>query len=159
MDVLREWAVSFCAAALICGAVSTVSAGGRMEKSIKLVLALVMLCILVGPLRDIKACGVDASQLAASPLGTSEKLETVIDSQLKSATSQAVESLVERELRLLGCEVYDISAQTDISQDGCISIGQVTAVINESDEAQCRAAEKKLLDDLGIVANVTARGE
>lgn len=125
MEAVREWAVALCAAAVLCAGAQIITPDEKKGKWMRIVFASVMLCAMVLPLARISGCRLSYDS-NISDYSPDRRLCEAIEEQTASAVSSTVCRLVEDCLLGYDVEAEDISVSMDISDDGCISIGQIT---------------------------------
>lgn len=159
MDAVREWAVSLCAAAVLCAAAGMLAPEDKQGKCFRTVLSAVMLCLMISPLSRIKECSGSTDGYTAVPEQTGSELFELVERQTADAMSASVSNLVGHELDELGVSAREIYVVMDISQDGCISIGQVTVALDGSDADRAGEVRSRLYAQLGLDAEITVMEE
>lgn len=159
MEWLKEWALALCAAAVMCAVFEMMSSSGKNSKAFRLVTASVMLCVIISPLSRMGSCMNDFDSFIAAPAETGERLCSAIEEQTRRAMTGAVEQIVRQCAGSLGVELEEISVGMDISGDGCITIGQVTAVIAGTDRKTADRLENDLESVYGIQSEVLTAEE
>ena len=158
MEALREWAVALCGAAVLCAGAGIIAPDEKQNRRLRMILASVMLCAVVLPLARLTACDV-RYDIADEPFRPDSRLCSAIEQQTASAVSGAVQELVSDCLEDLSVEAEDISVVMDISEDGCISIGQVAVRAAETGGRSASEIEDVLYSRLGLKAEVTTSEE
>ncbi len=153
MDALREWAVALCAAAVLCAAAGIIAPEEKSGKGLRIILASVMLCAVVIPLGRMTGCEFRYDSHDAEYVPDKRLCET-IEQQTADAVSGRVEELISGCLDELSVEAEDIAVDMDISDDGCISIGQVTITVTEPYAADAVSIADALYCRLGLKAEV-----
>ncbi|MBE6759970.1 MAG: hypothetical protein E7554_07770 [Ruminococcaceae bacterium] len=159
MDGLREWAIALCAAAVLCAAAEMIAPSDKNGKGIRVIAAGVMLCAVILPLSRMDCSGFRDITLGAEAFEPDTRLCAAIEQQTADAVSGTVESLVSDCLRRLGVEWEDISVVMDISEDGCISIGQITVRTAAGQTVSQEETESELYSRLGLSAEVITAEE
>lgn len=159
MEAVREWAVTICAAAVLCAAVSGLAPESRLTKGLGIVLAAVMLSALASLAAAVGDIKIDTEKLSMHFFAEESELNDLVERQTADAVEDAVRRLIARRLESNGISAEDIRVETDISDDGCISIGQVTVITAGTDEAHRRETAELLSDMLGINAEVAVSEE
>ncbi len=152
MEALKEWAAALCGAVVLCCAANLIAPEGKNRKMMQAVLSLVMLCVLISPLRTINSCRTDFSALEKQVTEPGERLLDTVEQQTCDRIEMSLNDLVESELYSMDIIPEKISVDTDISPDGCISIGQVTVTVRSSSADQCGRIKDILKQRLGLDA-------
>ena len=152
MDAVKEWAVAVCAAAVLSAAVGMLTNGGSSAKSMRFLLSVVMLCLLIEPLGSIKECADNVNLIISGPVEDNNRLLNAVEDQTVSYMSRSVSELIDSELDAMGVYAQKIQVNMDISEDGCITIGQVVITVNEEDHARADELSTRIYDRLGLNA-------
>jgi len=148
MEYVKEWAVSLCSAAVLCSAVSILSPKKNIEGMIKPVMTCVMLCLLILPLSRIKGCEYEFEPSRIHDNENSSELIRTVEEQSSRMISESIEQMIMDELNCIGVYPKNILVDMDISDDGCISIGQITVM--HSADADGSMIERELRSRLGL---------
>ena len=159
MDGIREWAAALCAAAVLCAAFGMVTPEGKQGKCFRLVLSILVLCLIVSPLSELKGCTKSAENFFTQPASAESELMSLVESQTVSAISDSVSRLVADELEELGITAQEICVGMDITEDGCISIGQVVIVAAHKDSLAAGTIIDRIYNRLGLTAQVRTAEE
>ena len=154
MDGIKEWAIALCAAATLCAVCEMLTAAGRQGRAFRFVTASVMLCVIASPLAEIYSFRTRAADYISSPCEPDLMLYSTVEKQAESAVSAGVEDIVQRCADSLGIALDKIHVDMDISRDGCISIGQITAVTISADHSAADRLERELQTVYGLDAEV-----
>lgn len=150
MDWFRQLALTVCTMSVVCAAAGLLVPEGKLEKVMKLAISCVLLMSVILPLRQIESCRLRFDSQIEAAGNEESRIEDVITFQAQKVTARAAEELIRQRLSENEILIEEIKVRMDSSPDGCISIGQVTLVMDISDEAVVRRAEKVLSEQLGI---------
>lgn len=153
MDSLKEWAISVCAAAVICAALDMLIPEHKYEKVLRLCLAAFALCVCIAPLSGLQSCGGEwrhSNKEEMQYTRLSSDLQQQVERQSAAAVEGAVSRIIDEKLRQLGFSSYEIAVKTDIAADGSITIGQVAVTLAGTSDAEAAAAQSALEQYLGI---------
>lgn len=121
MSTFRSFVTAFCAATVFAGGVELLCPKGRMTKTVKYALSVFMLF-----------CIVSAALLFT---GTKIKLDTPsVNIEKTDMSALAARQTFAEALRRENIEFSEITVCTDKSDDGSISITEVTVYTSESEE-------------------------
>lgn len=140
MNTVREIALSFCASAIFCAGIGVLG-GAALQKSGRYIIALIMLCSVVG---TVAAADIDFSFL--SNVSVSED-EPAVSEDL---SGYAAEQLVGGLLRERGVDLQKITAEVTKNRDGGIVINKLL-ISGAEDEKKVR----DILGEIGIDCVVT----
>lgn len=150
MDTIREWAAALCAVVVLCCAANLSAPEGKNSRMLRAVLSLVMLCTLISPLGEIKSCRLEVDRLEQKLSSSEDRLMCTVEQQTCDMINWSLTDLIEDELYSIDIIPEKIYIDMDISEDGCISIGQVTVTVKNSDAARCGRIEETLRGRLGL---------
>ena len=148
MSEIKDFAMTVCGAAVLCAAANMLAPAEKYEKVIKITLAAVMICAIITPLTRLSQIRLEFERYRAADAGYHDGLRDEIESQTESLMERAAAGLIEEALRKNGVRPKNILINTDRTQDGGISIGQVSVTVGAAAEAA--VAEKVIKDELGI---------
>lgn len=155
METVREWGIALCAAAVLCAVFGMIVPEGKMSKQLRTIMSMVVLCVILSPVSTISDCSRRLESVSAEPVLADSELSGLIEEQTASAMSDAVCRLVSSELEEMNISPRNISVCVDISPTGCISIGQVEVVLEETEAGMAPAVRERLHEQLGLSAAVT----
>jgi len=154
MQSALEWAAALCAGVVMCAAFGIIRPGGKQSAAFRMVTSAAMLCILISPLSELGGCAVRVKDFISAPSEPDNRLCRTVEEQTSRAMKEAVEGIVTRCAEEIGLAAGEISVMMDISEDGCISIGQVTVVLAEGTESDAAALRDRLDREYGLSAEV-----
>jgi len=149
MESIKEWAISLCGAAALCATVGMIAPEGKTGKCMKLVMTLVVLCLMLSPLSQIGSCSADLKDHISLPAETDSDLLRLVEEQSAEAISRSVNYVIEEQLETLGVHAKEINVSVDSSDDGCITISQADAIV-QNEGHDLREIERTLGGRLGF---------
>ncbi len=146
METLKQWALGVCAAAIFSSVIYALAPKGSMQKALRCVTALAVVCAIVLPLASamIKLELPKAQQKVDIPTELSRDMEY----QLTAAYSQQLCAQAQEILESCGIFDCEIDALTDIDETGSISIKKVNIILPEDAQVP-NAAQGKLCELFG----------
>ena len=152
MDIIRDWALAVCAAAVLGAAMKILAPAGKYEKLMRLSVSALTVLVLVSPLARLDELRIELDTSAAGYNDTGEQLADKVEKQTAALMESAARSLIEAELAGIGADGCAVEILMDISEAGGISIGRVTVRMSDSCGATAAQIETRLRDALGIEA-------
>ncbi|MBQ7046831.1 MAG: hypothetical protein IJN85_03715 [Oscillospiraceae bacterium] len=123
VSFFKEWALGVCFAALAGAIIFAVAPNGTMKKSVKMVVAIVVICAVILPFAK-SGLDIDWSFQNQNTGGAvySEDLEDVVEYQLTAAYADEVTQKADYILSTAGLKESEITLMTDINEQGSIFI-------------------------------------
>ena len=153
MGAVREWATALCAAAVLCAGAEIIAPDEKKSKGMRIILASVMLCALILPLAHITDSGFSCGG-SSDVYVPDRRLCTLFEDQTAAAAGDAVRNLAADCLKDYGVSAEEISVNMDISDDGCISIGQITVRTGSECVKSADGISEFIFSRLGLKAEV-----
>ncbi len=155
MEVIRDWALSLCLAALAGMMVHILTPAGNMDRIVKTVVAVFMLCALFSPLLLQKNIELKLPENTdVSQNETYLQLEETLRSEMEEQVKRQITELVKAELEKSGIHEAKIRINMDTNEDNRISINSVTLVLPPEQEDKVDTLRKSINDNLGLDANI-----
>lgn len=140
MNTIKEIALSFCASAIFCAGIGVLG-GSALQKSGRYIIALIMLCSVVG---TVAAADFELSFLPEASVSESEP------NLSEDLSGYAAEQLVAGILREKGIDFQKITAEVTKNREGGIVINKLL-ISGAEDEKRVR----DILGEIGIDCVVT----
>lgn len=157
VDNVAQWATVICIAAVVCMLFELLSPNGNMEKIMRFVLGLFMLCAIVIPLTQmVFNINIDLSQIDSNSINQSEVIDKV-NSQSVDIGKETVISLVKQCLAEQNAEAKKIEVSMDKKEDNSISIVLVTVYLDDIYKEDIVNIKTKLQDKLGIDVKIVTQ--
>ena len=128
METLRNWALTVALAALAGGIVRLLTPKGSVQKAVRTVVAVFLLCAFLSPLFNRGKVGLDWILPEEAQAPTLPALELEMARQLQTAVEAELRRRMEGVLAARGVD-GQISLRTDILSDGSIEIVTAKAVV------------------------------
>ena len=159
MDGIRSWALLVCTAAAAFAVIENIASQSKNSRFLRLVMSAVMLSILITPLTKIRDIQLELDGYELPVFEAKAEFSELVEKQTADLVGCAVKEMILSRVESCGITPSDISVETDISDDGCISIGQVTVTIYEKDSSRSALISDMLFSSLGINAEVRIQEE
>ena len=121
MEALREWVLGICIAAVAASIVKIISPSGGMQRTMKVISAVFMLCIIISPLIGEVSFDFDAESYAVE-IPDSSELSERIEEQTDIYTKAQLKALIETYLKREGIERAHISIIMERDENSQISV-------------------------------------
>lgn len=157
MENMSRWATVICIAAVVCVLFELLSPKGSLEKVMRFVLGLFMLCAIIIPLTQ----GAFNIHFNFSPQESFEEksnFEKRTEEQIMELGKDSVSSLTSDCLNKMNVEAKKIEISMDTEQDNSISIVMVTVTIDQKDKDQKIKIRDTLKKELGLNVQVITEG-
>ncbi len=149
MDAVRTWIIGICAAAVAASIARIITPSGGVQRTMKIISAVFMLCIVTSPL--IGEISFDFSkELDAVSIPQSSELSDTVMQQTEVYTQSQLKSLMESYLKKYGIERARISIIMEREQDMRISIVRAEAGVSEEYMSLVPEAKKNIEQETGI---------
>ena len=130
MDDLRQWAVTVCAAAVVCTLLRRLFPDTLLGQQGRLLLPCVFLCALLTPLPGLFSGG-ELPEISPVQPGDTLALESRMKQQLVARVNASLLEMANQALVGYGWQAKKVVADMDIGEDGCISMGQITVYVDK----------------------------
>lgn len=149
MDAIRTIAMSICVTAVVTSIFSMLVPNASMEKALKFGISLFFLTGLVSPFLNNR---VDFHiDLDSIPTGTAnQQMTNAVENQFSSLAGQRVAAAVENVLVTGGIHPKKVTAAVNITEDGSISINNLTVLLEKNERIKEQAAKDLILKETGI---------
>ncbi len=129
MEALRGWALTACAAALVCSLLYRLFPDNLLGRQGRLLLPCLFLAALLLPLRgvDVSFGGLDVSPSAVD----SAALEARLQQQTVAYVNDTLLSMANQALATYDLAVKKVTADMNFTADGGIDMGQITVYIDK----------------------------
>lgn len=144
MDGLREWALTVCAAAVVCTLLRRLFPDTSLGRQGRLLLPCVFLCVLLSPLAQWRGMTALPPLQAAQPVDTAG-LQAQMQRQMTAYMNSTLLKMVNQALHNYGWEAQKVEVAMDIRKDGRIDMGQITVYVDEK-TAQSAAAVRQIAE-------------
>ena len=147
MQAVKEWSVGMCAAAIAVAVVKVLTPLGSLEKCVKTVVSVFLLCAMILPF-----CGKNAASQRYMPTNfdESELTEQALNDEISRQTAQYLKNSIEKILDKNGISYGDVVIDMEL-KDGTVSVGKIT-VINPDTDVQ--TVQTIIRNELGAEVSV-----
>ncbi len=129
MDDLRAWAMTVCAAAMVCGLCYRLFPDNSLGKQGRLLLPCLFVVALLLPFNRVR---LSLDHLTSSPTAIdSTALEARMQQQTTVYVNDMLLSMANQALASYGAEVKKVTADVHFTADGGIDMGQITIYIDK----------------------------
>lgn len=149
MDTLREWITGICVAAVAASAAKIITPSGSMQRTMKIVSAALVLCIIISPLIGEVSFNF-GDELDSVYIESSGELEKTAAEQTERYTEAQLKTLIEPYLKKYGIERAEISIIMERDENMRISLICAEIGISAGDMPCAASAEKNIEQELGI---------
>ena len=147
MEGVRQWAVTVCAAAVVCTLLRHLFPDTRLGQQGRMLLPCLFLCVFISPISaafgDVKLPDF-TPEIAAD----SEQIEARMRQQMVAQVNDLLLQMTNQALSGYGWSVKKVVTDMDIAEDGSIRMGQIVLYVDEkvarSATAVKQVAEKRL---------------
>ncbi len=155
MDALRTWALSVCAAAVVCSLLLRLFPETSLGRQGRMLLPCVFLLAVFAPLPNVTVSIPDLSQ---QTMQDSQELEARMRQQTVSMVNSTLLSMANQALQSYGVEAKKVVADIEITQEGGINMGQITVYIDK-ETLNMAAAVRQIVEHRLDAAVVIAEWE
>lgn len=149
MEALHLWVTGLCSAAIICAVVTLLTPSGAMEKSVKSVVSVFLICMIILPFFKEK---LTFSNNSSNILDESSSTAENMNNEVRMQTESYLKSTVEGVLNKNGISFREVVIDMEMT-DNSISIKSVTVFGVEKDVQNVKDI---LYKETGINAEVAA---
>ena len=129
MDSLRQWAVTLCAAAVVCTALERLFPDTALGRQGRQLLPCVFLCILLSPLLTLR-WGLPLMTSQPASATDTATLEARLRQQTVRQVNATLLDMVNQALESYGVQAKKVVTDMDIHEDGSIHMGQITVYVD-----------------------------
>ena len=157
MNAVKEWSAVICMAALIAAMLQNLVPSGSMQRMVKFVIGVFIICVLIVPLKKITPIiQLDIDEDTNST--NNSRLKGTVENQYSSAVKESITNLVITELNSLNIKCKNVNVIMDTNEDKRISINKVVVNLAKGYDSECKKAENHLEKVLGLKTEVTSDG-
>lgn len=152
MDAVYSWAAAVTICSVIACIVEMLTSNSSMEKTVRFVLGLFMLCVIIAPLTSVVQGigGIDFDMKYEY-----ECNDDMQETQIKLLQNE-IGQLVEKTLAQSGIKPLVTEIKMDIDDSGNIDSVKADITIQQADAEKAAKAEEIILTELGIECTVKA---
>lgn len=150
MEQIRSWVLSLAVCAIAGAVVLSLAPGGGLEKAIKTMVSVFLICSAVVPLFS-SGINIDIS---SAEIEDSAIYDNSIAEKISSQTEEYIQKRIEELLSQNGISDAVINIQMKVSDDA-ISVESVIVGIDKKYSSRSREIKKLIKENLGIIADVT----
>lgn len=147
METLHLWVTGICFAAVICAVVTVLTPSGALEKSIKSLVSVFLVCALIMPFFKEKVLYNNDSSIF---LDKSSETADNLSEEVKNQTEAYLKSAVEEALKRNGIKYSEVVIEIDI----CESSVSVKSVTVSGVEDNPQTVKDTLFKETGVNAEV-----
>lgn len=149
MEALHLWVTGLCSAAIICAVVTLLTPSGAMEKSVKSVVSVFLICMIILPFfKEKLTFSTNSSNILDESSSTAESMNNEVRMQTESYLKSTVEGVLNKN----GISFREVVIDMEMT-DNSISIKSVTVFGVEKDVQNVKDI---LYKETGINAEVAA---
>ena len=148
MEALREWVLGICIAAVAASIVKIISPSGGMQRTMKVISAVFMLCIIISPLIGEVSFDFDAESYAVE-IPDSSELSERIEEQTDIYTKAQLKALIETYLKREGIERAHISIIMERDEHSQICVIRADVYVEDEFMHLTQQAKQNIEKELG----------
>ncbi len=122
MKSIQQWTSIICIASIICIIIELMLPPGKMEKTMRMVLGIFMVCALISPIKNLKKLNFNISNITTEAIKDKFEFTNKINSQLTNLAEDNVRVLILSILKEKGISPKKVDIFMDTNEDNCISI-------------------------------------
>lgn len=159
MDAVHQWALGICLTVLINAVVHYVIPSGSMEKMLRLVLGVFVLCGILLPLSKTLPSLDWEMEKPTETIHDTDGFAGEVERQIFSQAEQNIKQVVIVELEKNGYPWKNVSVRMDTNEDRGIVINQVVVTLDKDALVQKEELTAHLEKTLGLKTEVVWDGE
>lgn len=149
MEALRDWILSICVAAVAASLVKIIAPSGGIQRTMKIISAVFMLCIIISPL--IGKVSFDfGKELDRIQITSSSEFSESIEEQTDIYTKAQLKNLMEAYLQKEGIERAHISIIMERDENSQISVIKADVYVEDEFLPLTSAAKQNIEKELGF---------
>ncbi len=152
MDSVTSWAVSLCICVAVCMLVEFLSTDGSMDKILKFVLGVFLICFAIIPIKNIGDIGIKEYINSINIESIEEELPSDIESKYKDITTENITNIINQYLSQKEISAKDIDV---IFKDN--SLSSVHIYIDESNIEQAQSIKNDIYNSLNVAVLVKVK--
>lgn len=153
MDGIRQWAITVCAAAILCTLLRQLFPDNRLGEQGRMLLPCLFLCVLLSSIfkgfADVKLPDFTAENTLNTTQMTAQMRE-----QMTAQVNDTLLQMVNQALDGYGWSAKKVEADMDIAADGSISMGRITLFVDEDVARRATAVRQVAEKRLGTTVEV-----
>ncbi len=153
MEGLRQWAVTVCAAAVVCTLLRWLFPDSLLGQQGRMLLPCVFLCTLLAPLPGLFS-GMELPEFSVTESGEATALESRMKQQLIAQMNASLLAMANQALEGYGWQAKKVVTDMDIGEDGCISMGQITLYVDDKTARSAAAVRQVVEKRLGTAVTL-----
>lgn len=153
MDGVRQWAVSVCAAAVVCTLLRQLFPDNRLGQQGRMLLPCLFLCVLLSPISGLFG-GVKLPDFTQENTVDSEQITARMRQQMVAQVNDTLLRMVNQSLSGYGWSAKKVVTDMDIGEDGSISMGQIILYVDEEVARRATAVQQVAEKRLGTAVEV-----
>lgn len=150
MELLRNWAVTFCICSFAILVFKLLCPKGNMEKSMNIVLSLFMIIALISPFAN----GISKEDLGIDIQSNTNELNSdTINEHSASALKTELRVLTNTALNNMGITDFELEIELEVKEDGTINVTKYNILVpTGTDSEKVKTAIQK---EIGVAASVS----
>lgn len=153
MGAIRSWALIICFASIACTMLEIITPNGKMEKMMKLVLGVFMICAIITPLVTTFR-NIDINFKTNNYEDDLEEYKNKFDTKMNEIAIDKIKDLTLNELNLINIKPRKIDVFMDMKDKDCISIKEITVTLDKKNLNKQEEVKKVIEEKLGIKTNI-----
>ncbi len=153
MTDIYTWATSICICAAICMLIELIAPNGSMDKILKFILGVFILCCTIIPLKSV-ATGIN-EQLISININNSveDYFPNDIENISENITRESITQVVEQQLSLIDCSAKDIEIITKTENERVV-ISKIIVTVDSSYKEDVYKIKSSLEESLNLDVDV-----
>lgn len=147
MEIFRQWAISLVISGIAGTVVSLLAPRGNMEKVLRTVIGIFVVCVLCSPLTQLKT---DADFSSFSFEENEAVQADLLGKQIEESCRETVGNVAKEVASQLGITEYEVDVEMYIDETFCIIIQNVTVDIPTEHKEVADEFSKELQGRLGV---------
>ena len=153
MEGVRQWAVSVCAAAVVCTLLRQLFPDNRLGQQGRMLLPCLFLCVLLSPISGLFS-DVKLPDFTQESAVDSEQITARMRQQMVAQVNDTLLRMVNQSLSGYGWSAKKVVTDMDIGEDGSISMGQIILYVDEEVARRATAVQQVAEKRLGTAVEV-----
>lgn len=149
MEALRDWILSICIAAVVASVVKIIAPSGGIQRTMKIISAVFMLCIIISPLIGEVSFDFE-KELDKVRIPSGSEFSESIEKQTDIYTKAQLKKLMETYLQKEGIERARIGIIMERDENSQISIIKADVYVEEEFLPLVESAKQNIEKELGI---------
>lgn len=149
MEALRDWILSICIAAVVASVVKIIAPSGGIQRTMKIISAVFMLCIIISPLIGEVSFDFE-KELDKVQIPSGSEFSESIEKQTDIYTKAQLKKLMETYLQKEGIERARIGIIMERDENSQISIIKADVYVEEEFLPLVESAKQNIEKELGI---------